>query len=369
VAPQATSVTTHGKSVLPPEADQQDDRASDGAASGGADSTHLSAALPRQSLSAPTKKRKKRAALSAEEAEARLARRRHWRREFVGALLALFWTLVAAGLLAGIIYGAYAFWMNETPREVTVPKYVGLNEFEAKRVLDGAGLKLYVTRETYNRKRRAGTVLDGQPKAGERVRVGREVLVTVSRGEEPTAMYDFSELSLERAHDIIARHGMRLGQVAEQYHDAVPQGYICGQYPEPGQPFRRSEPINLIVSRGPQPQGEAPVAAPLPPPPASITPEEEEDTNRPSFTIKPEEEPDVTLVSRGVVVRVAIPMNGSRQEVRIVVRDADGEQTVYRKMHAPGDLIDKRIDVVRQQGTTALVRVYVGRQLLKESRV
>jgi hypothetical protein len=42
--------------------------------------------------------------------EERLARRKQRRREAIGALLAVFWLLVAIGLFAGIVYGAYYFW-------------------------------------------------------------------------------------------------------------------------------------------------------------------------------------------------------------------------------------------------------------------
>jgi hypothetical protein len=75
------------------------------------------------------------------------------------------------------------------------------------------------------------------------------------------------------------------------------------------------------------------------------------------------------MVSRTVHVRVAIPADGGTQEVRVVVRDSDGEHTVYTQSHAPGDLVDEDVQVTRRQGTTAVVRVYVGGTLLREQRV
>ncbi|HVF10262.1 MAG TPA: PASTA domain-containing protein [Abditibacteriaceae bacterium] len=296
-----------------------------------------------------------------------VARKRHWMRELLGAFLALFWLLVAAGLLAAIIFGSYHFWIKEIPKEVSVPKYLGLNQQQAESVLEKAGLKLQVRDYDYDAKRPVGTVLSGDQPAGKRVRTGREIWVTVSQGEAPLKMYDFSELSLERARRITARYGMRVGQVSEQYHDTVPKGYICGQYPEPGEAFRRSEPINFIVSLGTEPSSETRVAAPLPPPPVPL-----EDPAASIDEVAPPSEDagaDGVLVSRDVAVRVALPADGSRQEVRIVVHDAEGEHMVYRKTHDPGDLVDETITVVRRQGTTATVSVYIGKTLRKQSRV
>jgi serine/threonine-protein kinase len=306
-------------------------------------------------------------------APAMVDQKRQQRREMLGALLAFFWTLVAACLLAGVFYGAYIFWMKEAPPEIRVPKYVGLNQNDAKVLLENYGLHMRVGKETYNTKKPEGTVLSGDPPAGKLVRKGRVILVTVSRGEEPIRMVDFSELSLDQARAIIIRHGMRLGQIAEQYHERVPKGFICGQFPEPGETFRRSEPINLIISRGPLPASTAPAPGDLPPAPeAPSLPENEPgtDTGTDADTgSTPDTETGDNLITRGAVVSVALPAGGGPQEVKIVVRDAEGEYTAYQQTHEAGDVIDKPIQVLRRQGETALVRVYVGGRLLREIRI
>ena len=301
------------------------------------------------------------------EFDEKLLRRRQRRREAIGALLAAFWMIIAGGLLVGIFYGAKYFWVSDAPKIVTVPKYAGLNQEEATTRLTRAGLKLRVGRWVFDRKRPAGTVLSGEPEPGKQVRQGREVLVTVSSGPEPIKMYDFTELSLQRARQIMLRDGMRLGQVVEQYHDRVPSGYICDQYPQPGEAYKRSDSISLVVSKGPQPTDNVGDLAPLPPPPdpRSLP----DDTGAPPLAMpKIDERPDVTLVSRAIAVRVAIPADGPRQHVQIIVRDAEGEHTAYTKTHSPGDLVDETIRVTRQQGTSALVRVYVGGHLEQEKR-
>jgi hypothetical protein len=222
----------------------------------------------------------------------------------------------------------------------------------------------------YDPRRPAGTVLKGQPQPGRKVRQGREVGVTVSRGPEPTTMPDLAELDIKRAQQILEKAGLRIGNIASQFHDTIPRGYICAQFPEAGQSFRPSEPITLVTSLGPQPTGNT---TPAPLPALRRRPRATPDNSLPSPVITQQETPqadsDVALIARTVHVRVAIPSDGKEQEVRIVVRDSNGEVTLYQQMHSPGELVEQDIPVTRAQGTTGSVKVYVNNVLVRDQRV
>ena len=301
-----------------------------------------------------------------EDAQAeRVRRRKHRRREFWGMLGAFVWMLAIGAGLGGMVLGAYRFWMADIPNEVSVPEYRGKSQEAVTKILAKKGLKFRIAREVYDPRRPSGTVLSGEPPPGKKVRSGREVAATVSRGPEPIRMYDFSELTLQQVRAVVVRDGLRLGSVMEQYHDTIPAGYICGQFPEPGEAFRRTEPINVVVSRGAQPNYDAQIPNGVPPLAEPTTPPETRD------------EPLVPLdadggggvVQRVVQVRVAIPADASSQEVRVIAKDADGERTVYRKTHQPGEVVQENVQVTRAQGATALVRIYVGGSLVREIRV
>lgn len=296
--------------------------------------------------------------------EEKKRKRTHRRREFWGMLGAFLWMLAVGGALGGMVYAAYHFWVADIPREVAVPEYRGKNQEAVEKILSKSGLKFRVAREVYDPRRPSGTVLSGEPPPHKKVRVGREIAGTVSRGPEPIRMYDFSELTLQQARAIVVRDGLRLGLVMEQYHDTAPSGYICGQFPEPGEVFRPSDPINLIVSRGPQPT-DSTVPEALPPLTSPTTPPENLDAPLTS----PEGSTDEAPIQRVVQVRVAIPADAPAQEVRIVARDADGERTVYKRTHQPGDVVQENVQVTRAQGTTAIVRIYVGGALFRELKV
>lgn len=292
-------------------------------------------------------------------------RRRHKRRELWGAFRSIIWLALALGAFGSMFYGAYYYWVKALPRQVRVPSYIGLGKDDAAKKLLKSGLMLRVGRETYDAKKPEGTVVSGVPEADRLVRARREVTVTISQGEAPVTMYDFSELPLDKARQIIVQHAMRLGPVVEQFHDTVPRGSICGQYPEAQTPFRRSEPITLIVSRGKQPTEIDATKGEIPPESiASTVPDPAQSDPVPFVETPPQTNLD-GAVTRSAMIRVQIPQGAQAQQVRIIVRDDGGERVVYSKTQEPGAKIAERVKVRHAPDATAVVRVYVGETLIK----
>ena len=309
------------------------------------------------------------------ERDLKLARKGHRRREFWGLLGSILFLLMLLGAGAGGVWGAYTFWKNETPKEVGVPKYLGQSQQNAKITLSKAGLLMKVVREKYDPKVPAGTVLSGDPEPGRRVRARREVLVTISAGEAPIKMLDFSNLTLPQARAIILQHGMKLGPIVDQYHDVVPRSGICGQFPEAGESFRRSEPITLIISRGQQPReidgttGDIAEQTPIFGDTNSVdggdfAPLPDVGETAPSPPADGE-----TLETRSAIAKVTLPDDGGTQLVKIVISDAKGERIIYQKAHAAGKEVARKVTVTRAPSQLALVRIYVGEVLVKEERL
>ncbi len=389
-APAARPATVVAQTVIAPTVDEEEDEAS----ADEPDATFGVLAPKRRPLDEVV------AETMSQDAEAkraeiiRRARRKHRWREFNGALGALLFLLLLAAAAGGGIYGAYNYWLGDIPATVVVPKYVGLSSENAKQLLAKKGLKMKVARESFDPKKPEGTVLAGDPAEGRKVRSQREVLVTVSAGSAPIKMVDFSRLSLEQARAIILQHGLRLGQSIEQYHPRVPRGYIAGQYPDPGDALRRSEPITLIVSRGPQPtdidaqkgvgmdaandvidpsQGSnnASGLAALPQGGTDFTPLE-------AAPVKPAASsnntdnvapPSNELKTKRATIKVKVPPDGGRQTVRIVVRDSNGERTVYQRPRSAGSSVTRTVRATRPDSDPALVRVYVGDELVREDNL
>lgn len=295
-----------------------------------------------------------------------LTRKEIGRKELKGAILAFFWALVAIGLLAGIILGAINFWMQGAPREVRVPNYVGMNQTDANAILQQQGLTMEVGREVYNPKRPSGTVLSGQPRPDTVVRAGRQVLVTVSRGKEPIRMYDFRDLTLDLAKRIMQKHGLRLGQISNQYHDTVPKGSIISQFPEPTQYFHRYDPISLVVSRGPMPRDTSVDSDSVYEQTADVNEQREPTDTSSESTDMPSNSTSDTITTEDVNINIKMPKGSAPLLVTIVVNDATGEHTVYSEMEQPGDVIDQTVHVAKTPELKATVQVYAGGQLLRE---
>jgi len=291
------------------------------------------------------------------------------KKELKGAILAFFWALVAIGLLAGIILGAINFWMQGAPPEVRVPNYVGMNQTDAAAILQQQKLTMEVGREVYNPNRPSGTVLSGQPRPNTIVRAGRQVLVTVSRGKEPIRMYDFRDLTLDQVKRIMQKHGLRLGQIANQFDDTVPKDCIISQYPQPAEYFHRYDPISLVVSRGPMPRSAAAdsddSSSQANSPDDVDSPRIPTDTTTDNNSISPDNSPD-NITSTDISINITMPKNSAAQLVTIVVNDATGEHTVFSEMKQPGENINQTVHVAKTPGTQATVQVYAGGQLLRE---
>ena len=296
------------------------------------------------------------------------ARKKHRRREAVGAFLALFWTLVSVAMLGGVLYGAYDVWQKSAPKAVQVPAYLGKSQQTAEQILQARGLEMVVRSTRYDPTKPVGTVLSGDQPAGKTVKQGREVLVTVSQGPQPMRMVDFRELSVQRARQIIGRENLAIGTLAERYDANVPRGYVCEQYPGAGEMVRPGEQITVVVSKGPQPvNSEDSDAMDAAPGGEAVAPDTDPGTQ--DDILNPDTTPDVTLVSRSVKLTVAVPAGSEDRQVRIVVRDQNGEETVYNHLHHPGDTVRQVIRVTRRQGTLATVRIYLDDTLLTEKRV
>ncbi len=356
--------------------------------------------------------------LAADAAEERKSIKKHRWREAWGAAFALLWIVVAVLGTGQAVVSSYNWWLRQTPPDVAVPSYIGKNEVQAKALLEKSGLKYSQLGEVYDPKRAAGTVIRGFPAAGKRVKPGRTIDITVSRGAEKVVMPDLSELDLVRVREILQKAGMRLGNISTMYHDTVARGYICGQYPQPGDAFSRSEPINLVISRGAQPPVVAPKTAPAKTKtavqndvsPADSIPTDSVPTdsvsNNPDIDNSAPTNPpisgannggannDVTssgnsndnaamapaglpalgtapIVSRTVRLNIPVPAKSgaSSRQVRVVVSDAGGQNTVYEQDHAPGEQVEEYVEITRAQGGSATIFIYIDGQLQKQQRV
>lgn len=239
--------------------------------------------------------------------------------------------------IAGFVVGGYQLtmwlWVKTAPKAVEVPKVVGLAREEAVKLLEARDLQYQIVAEKPSEEVAKGHVLESDPPAKRKVRVGRIVRLTLSSGSKWAKVPDVRDMSVDRARALVQEAGLMVGKESAAYHSKVPIGYVIGQKPKAGEKVLRGSGVVLVVSRGPRP-------------PEEVIGEERPQTGR-----------------RSTEVEVVVPPGPSLQEVRVVVRDRNGEREVYTGYHQPGD---KVIRTVSGEGPGIVVQVFLSGILVQE---
>ncbi|MDD1478069.1 Stk1 family PASTA domain-containing Ser/Thr kinase [Arthrobacter sp. H16F315] len=157
--------------------------------------------------------------------------------------------LVLAALLAG---GAGWFFGMGPGSPGTIPQLKNKTVAEAQQLLRTAGFQSS-TRDVFDDDVAPGLVVESAPTAGEVIRKFQPVSLAVSKGAELFALPQLTGKSLEEAKTSLNGAGMALGQIGETYDETAPAGTVLAQAPRSGNPVRHGTPVDLTVSKGPQP--------------------------------------------------------------------------------------------------------------------
>lgn len=134
---------------------------------------------------------------------------------------------------------------------VRVPNLIGKNEKEAMSLLREANLGVgYVSRQ-YHDRYPAYVVTHQSTAAGQVVKPGSTVALTVSKGPEPKSQVPYLIGRHEReATSLLEKANLRVGYVTRQHHDKYPAGVVISQSPEARQLVKHGSAVNLTVSQG-----------------------------------------------------------------------------------------------------------------------
>ncbi len=123
--------------------------------------------------------------------------------------------------MAIVLIGAFiAVWVGlqrytRHGESIDVPNVKGMSLDESRRVLTAMGLKATVVDSSYDRSLLAGTILEQTPLAGNRVKQGREIFLTVNTKNKPTKPIPdiVDNCSLREAEARLRALGFTLGPV------------------------------------------------------------------------------------------------------------------------------------------------------------
>lgn len=165
--------------------------------------------------------------------------------------------VLLAILLAFIVTGSIALGFFKLKdffivAEAIVPDLVGMHVDDAEVELEKDGLKLKIDKEIFSSEFDEGEIVSQNVKAGEKVKKGFTIGVTVSKGSELVKVPNLINRNITEIDAILSEYNLGEGEVKYQYSDTVEPNIIMNQSPEPYTEVEIGTKIDIVVSKGPE---------------------------------------------------------------------------------------------------------------------
>ncbi len=268
--------------------------------------------------------------------------------------------IAVLGLLSGVwvVLGDGLFG-----RDAEVPNLQGKTLKEAEYLLGQSKLKSEVKHE-YSDEFAKNTVVRQSPIAGTKVKQGRRVTMYLSQGPELVVVPRVEGRQLADAEIMLGNKDLS-ANVEEEYDDKYAAGFVISQEPGAGKKIEKGGSVNLLVSKGPQPEKVSmPDLVGLNLDEAHRKAEEKklvlDESGRKDSTeyyanqIISQDPESGVMVDEGSTVKVVvskgpgpvaqtvslpidIPADRDVYKVQVILRDSRGNQEIYNEMHPGGD--------------------------------
>ena len=160
------------------------------------------------------------------------------------------WVAVIALLVVGVVGGGlYALVRFTAVPEVDVPDLKNLDFTQAQDELRSLKLVPRVQNQT-NNDVPAEHVINTDPPAGTRVKVGRDVILKVSRGPDQKPLPDVVNRHVDEARALLESERFKIGDITYQ-NSTSPEGQVIQMSPAPLTPLPVGSTVKLVVSQGP----------------------------------------------------------------------------------------------------------------------
>lgn len=144
-------------------------------------------------------------------------------------------------------------YVSKGPENVAAPDLYLRTEDEARIILEGLGLKVSFVRE-HNSDIPEGKVIKQLPQAEAMLSPNEEMVVYVSLGVKPILIANLVGKHKNEAVVYLDQEGLR---PLLRYEEAEePADTVIKQYPEAGEPVKKGQQVDLIISSGPPPEEE-----------------------------------------------------------------------------------------------------------------
>ncbi|MBU3189205.1 Stk1 family PASTA domain-containing Ser/Thr kinase [Clostridium bowmanii] len=162
--------------------------------------------------------------------------------------------LIVLATVLGLVYKNALFGNSgkvDVAGKIVVPKIIGLDKSDAKKVVEDEGLTFTEVAEE-NSTQPKGTVTVCFPEVGTEVKAKSEVRVRVSKGPETFTVPYVKGSDRNSAKTLIEGSGLVLGDVKEEFSDSIPSGIVISQDPSEESLVQKGDKVNLVISKGVQ---------------------------------------------------------------------------------------------------------------------
>jgi len=156
----------------------------------------------------------------------------------------------AAILMIVLIDGVIMPYIVDVP-SVKIPRLHALDASKAAERLGQWGLKMGIVDSLHHKSIVRGAVIDQTPQAGQRVKRGRRITVTLSKGPRYYPVPNLGGVSLREARLQLESNQLQIGAILYVSSDEMPQTAVIDQSPVAGTPLARGASVDLRISNGP----------------------------------------------------------------------------------------------------------------------
>jgi eukaryotic-like serine/threonine-protein kinase len=164
------------------------------------------------------------------------------------------------GIVAGVFFGCWFIVFiiadvvvmpiyTRQGDDTQVPNVIELSQQAAEARIKEANLGVVIGGEEYDSRRPKGTVINQTPDAGSKVKTGRKVMLTLSKGSASAIVPSMAGYTLREARMLLEKEGLEPGSIVWYTDDSKPDGVIIGSIPVAGTVMRLNAQVQLLVNR------------------------------------------------------------------------------------------------------------------------
>jgi eukaryotic-like serine/threonine-protein kinase len=134
-----------------------------------------------------------------------------------------------------------------------VPPVAGLSIDQGRDKILATRLYVEIQSRDYDKTIPDGMIISQNPGPGEKVKKGRRILITVSKGKEFAVIPNVKKLTERQARIELKKGGITIGDAKKSFNDDVPADNVIDAFPAGGTTISRDMKVDLLISKGKKP--------------------------------------------------------------------------------------------------------------------